>query len=58
MDFQEFLKLVQDVWQNGLYGIDVGQITVAVGILLLFLLARNLLTRFNRQSNQSLGGPH
>lgn len=46
MDFQEFLKLVQDVWQNGLYGIDVGQITVAVGILLLFLLARNLLTRF------------
>jgi MscS family membrane protein len=46
MDFQEFFALVEDVWKNGLYGIDVGQIIVSVGILAFFLLARNLLTRF------------
>lgn len=44
-DWQEFLALVEDVWKNGLYGVDVGQIVVAVGILLVFLLARNLFTK-------------
>lgn len=44
-DWQEFLALVVDVWKNGLFGIDVGQIIIAVGILVFFLLARNLFTR-------------
>jgi len=44
MDFQAFFDLVADVWKNGLYGINIGQIIVAVGILLVFLLLRNLFT--------------
>ncbi|WP_262691181.1 mechanosensitive ion channel family protein [Kordiimonas aestuarii] len=45
-DWQDFLALVKDVWHNGLFGIDVGQIVVALGIFLLFMVFRNLLTRF------------
>ena len=45
-DWEDFFTLVKDVWKNGLFGIDVGQIIVAVGIFLLFLVLRNLLTRF------------
>ncbi|NVJ98646.1 MAG: mechanosensitive ion channel family protein [Alphaproteobacteria bacterium] len=44
-DWQDFLALVEEVWRNGLYGIDVGQIIVAFGIFFIFLLARNLFTR-------------
>jgi len=46
MDFQEFIQLVKEVWTNGLYGIDIGQIIIAVAILAFFLLLRNLFTRF------------
>ncbi|WP_417458782.1 mechanosensitive ion channel family protein [Kordiimonas sp.] len=45
-DWEEFFSLVKDVWKNGLFGIDIGQIIVAVGIFILFLVLRNLLTRF------------
>jgi len=41
----EFWALVKDVWTNGLYGIDVGQIITAVGIFIFFLFIRNLFTR-------------
>lgn len=44
--WSDFWALVQDVWTNGLYGIDVGQIVVATGIFMLFLVFRNLFTRF------------
>lgn len=40
----DFLILVKDVWKNGLFGIDIGQIVIAVGILIFFLLVRNLFT--------------
>jgi MscS family membrane protein len=46
MNLKDFLSLVEDVWKNGVYGIDIGQIIVSVSILMLFLLARNLLTHF------------
>ena len=46
MDFQGFIDLVKQVWSDGLYGIDIGRITTAVGILIVFLLLRNLFTRF------------
>lgn len=46
MDFQGFIDLVKQVWNEGLYGIDIGRITIAVGILVVFLLLRNLFTRF------------
>jgi MscS family membrane protein len=45
MNFQGFADLVKEVWTNGLYGVDVGQIIVAVGILVFFLLLRNIFTR-------------
>nr|WP_281501537.1 mechanosensitive ion channel family protein [Kordiimonas laminariae] len=38
--------MVKEVWENGLYGVDIGHIVVAVSILALFLILRNLLTRF------------
>ncbi len=44
--WSDFWALVQDVWTNGLYGIDVGQIIIATGIFALFLVFRNLFTRF------------
>lgn len=44
-DWQDFLTLVKDVWKNGVLGIDVGQIIVAVGIFLVFMVLRNLMTR-------------
>lgn len=44
-DLNSFLSLVKEVWRDGLYGIDIGQIIIAVGILLFFLLARDLFTR-------------
>lgn len=45
MDFQEFSNLVAEVWSDGLYGIDIGQIIIAVSLLIFFLLVRNLFTR-------------
>jgi len=42
-DWQDFLALVKEVWENGVYGIDVGQIIVSVAIFF-FLFARNLFT--------------
>ncbi|WP_020400081.1 mechanosensitive ion channel family protein [Kordiimonas gwangyangensis] len=44
-DWQDFLALVKEVWKNGVLGIDVGQIIVALGIFLVFMVLRNLLTR-------------
>ncbi len=44
-DLNSFLTLVKEVWRDGLYGIDIGQIIIAVGILLFFLLARDIFTR-------------
>ncbi|MCJ9427450.1 mechanosensitive ion channel family protein [Kordiimonas marina] len=41
-----FFDLVKQVWTEGLYGIDIGRIIVAVFLFALFLLARNLFTRF------------
>lgn len=43
-DLNSFLELFKEVWKDGLYGVDIGQIITALGILLLFLLARNIFT--------------
>ncbi|MEP0336969.1 MAG: mechanosensitive ion channel family protein [Alphaproteobacteria bacterium] len=42
----EFWNLVVDVWQHGVIGIDVGRMAAALGIFLVFLMLRGLLTRF------------
>ncbi len=44
-DLNNFLNLVKEVWKDGLYGIDIGQIITAVIILIFFLLARDVFTR-------------
>jgi MscS family membrane protein len=43
--WKEFWAVVTDVWEKGLYGIDIGRITVAVLILLAFLVIRRIFSR-------------
>ncbi len=45
-DFEEFWQLVVDVWKNGLLGVDIGQIIVALAIFITLLMIRDLFTRF------------
>ncbi len=45
-DMTEFWKLVVDVWQHGVIGIDVGRMAAALGIFFVFLMLRGLMTRF------------
>lgn len=46
MDINEQLKdfwsLVEEVWENGILGIDIGQILIALGIFTAFLIFRGL----------------
>ncbi len=43
--WMKFWNIVTEVWKNGLWGIDIGRITVAVLIFLGFLLIRRVFTR-------------
>lgn len=43
---KQFYLLVQDVWKNGLFGIDIGHFIVAVLIFFAFILLRRLFARF------------
>ncbi|MCP5382510.1 MAG: mechanosensitive ion channel family protein [Kordiimonadaceae bacterium] len=43
--FKDFWQLVVDVWQNGLYGVAVGQLLAAVFLFFTFLLLRNVFSR-------------
>ena len=45
-ELRDFWALVTDVWNNGLYGIDIGHILLALLILAGFLLTRDIITRF------------
>lgn len=42
---QEFWTLVVDVWNNGLYGVDVGKILAALLIIYISMLFRHLFSR-------------
>ncbi len=44
--FQEFWRLVIDVWETGVFGIDLGHIIVALIILLVFLMIRRAFGEF------------
>ena len=44
--FNEFISLVVDVWQKGVYGIDVGHVILALLVLFLALVLRGLFSRF------------
>ena len=41
----EFWRLVQEVWQSGAFGIDVGGILVALAIFVVFMVLRGLISR-------------
>lgn len=43
---QQFWLLVKDVWQTGVFGVDIGAIITALGIFVLFMVLRGLITRF------------
>ncbi len=45
-DLQKFWELVVEVWQDGIVGIDVGRILVALAILFVFFVLRGLIARF------------
>ena len=45
-DFQKYWELTKSVWQNGVYGVDIGSILVALAIFGLFFFLRGLFTRF------------
>ncbi|MBO6505724.1 MAG: mechanosensitive ion channel family protein [Kordiimonadaceae bacterium] len=45
-NLEEFWQLVVDVWTNGVFGIDIGQIIVAFGIFFVLMMVRNLFTQF------------
>lgn len=45
-NLDEFWQLVVEVWNEGLLGIDIGQIVVALGIFFLLMMVRNLFTQF------------
>ncbi len=44
--FQEFWQLVQNVWQNGVYGVEVGQILAALLLIFFSILIRHVFSRF------------
>lgn len=43
---KEFWLVVLDVWERGVFGIDIGRIIVALLIFLIFLFLRQLMARF------------
>ena len=45
-DFQKYWELTKSVWQNGIYGVDIGSILVALIIFGVFFFLRGLFTRF------------
>lgn len=45
-ELDKFWQIVTDVWQNGVYGINIGKIITALFIFFLFLLFRRLLSKF------------
>ncbi|NOZ41936.1 MAG: mechanosensitive ion channel family protein [Alphaproteobacteria bacterium] len=46
LSFNDFLALVRDVWQHGVFGIDIGKIILALLVFFFFLLIRRLFSKF------------
>ena len=44
--FDELWALVLDVWNTGVFGVNIGAIITALGIFFVFLVLRGLITRF------------
>ena len=44
--FNDFITLFQDVWKQGLFGIDVSELIVGLIIILFFYVLRSFFARF------------
>ena len=44
--FENFSALFVEVWERGILGIDIFQILIGLGIFLIFLLFRGLISKF------------
>lgn len=44
-NLHDFWALVKDVWQTGAFGVDIGALLTALGIFVVFLALRGLITR-------------
>lgn len=44
--FNNFITLIRDVWDHGVYGVDIGKIILALLIFFFFLLVRRLFGKF------------
>ena len=42
---ENFLNLVSSVWNQGVFGIDLNNILVAIGILLIFTILRSVFSK-------------
>ena len=43
--FENFLALFLEVWKKGILGVDIFQILIGLGIFLIFLLFRGLISK-------------
>lgn len=43
---RDFWQIVVDVWQEGFFGINIGQVLAAILLFLVFVAVRNMLARF------------
>ncbi|MEM9096479.1 MAG: hypothetical protein AAGC62_16085 [Pseudomonadota bacterium] len=41
-----FWMMVEQVWTDGVFGLDIGRVLVALGIFFVFLVLRELLARW------------
>lgn len=53
---REFWQIVVEVWQQGFWGMNIGQVLGALLVLLLFIVLRGVLTRFILKRLKSLTG--
>lgn len=44
--FNDFITLIRDVWNYGVYGIDIGKISLSLIVFLFFLMIRRLFSQF------------
>lgn len=44
--FKDFIAMVKDVWEHGVFGVDIGKIILALLVLYFFLLIRRLFSKF------------
>ena len=44
--FENFSTLFVEVWKKGILGVDIFQILIGLGIFLIFLLFRGLISKF------------